>query len=283
VVNLPDDVLPEDAPLFVPNEAEASESWYELVAEIQSRSLRELNSEYPMTADVTLDDGKSVRIKLKKRLADRPRIDEPVPATRTIEGVQWQEHLVLPSGPHSGFVPLIDRRPMYFIDHGTAEYTHDAYGIHLFQEDRLTFLGPTDQTVTVHFFDARKSSGTAGNEETITFSPSPHRMLLIPPGVAHAFEHIERVFTVNRPRSMEVPGTDFGSPTSDVVDWPLNDMPRPLFDTGKHEVSEAFYSARVEAQLEAMKETATAETPAVLLVDQPDGTKVRVALRKRVS
>lgn len=279
IVNLPDDCTPEDAPRFVPNTYPASEGWYQLVARIQGEALSGYTREYPMTADLRLDSGEDVRVKLARRLQSNEV--EPTPACE-IPGVMWEPHLHLPSGENSGFVPLVDRRPMYYIDHGTSEYTHDAYGIHCYQEDRLTFLGESTSTVRVHMFDARENSATAGLEDTFEFQPNARRVLAIPPGVAHAFEHLENVFTVNRPKSLRVPEKGAGFEFPDVIDWPLDKLPRPTFPVGSEEVDISEYLARVTAQEEEMANPGSTETPAVLLVDDGEGGNVRVALRKRV-
>lgn len=284
VINIPIDADPLGVPLFQPNSEPAAERWYRLLAQQQLNAISASASEYPMTMDIDFDDGLSRRIKVRRADATHrhPHPDvEPIPG---IDGLQWRAHPILWSGPESGFVPLTDAAPMYVIDHGTDRYTHDSYGIHLTQEDRLTFLGPSDHRVRVAFVDLREGSATLHATATVEFSPSPGRYLAIPPGVAHAFDGLERVFTVNRAKSYvraEGDGIDtIDGP--DVIDWPLHKRPFPVLTPNTVPASEDFYKQRVALQRELMSEPPRTETPSVIMIDGPNGP-VRVAIRKKVA
>ncbi|MGH3529928.1 MAG: hypothetical protein ACRDQ6_21890, partial [Pseudonocardiaceae bacterium] len=231
----------------------------------------------PVTQDVRLNDGEKVRVELrKKRDMITTKQWEPIEG---IEGVGWVANAVLWSGANSGFVPLLDPRPLYFIDHGEHDYTHDASGIHLGQEDRLTFVGPSDHEVTLVLLDTRQGSPTLHNEVLTTFTPSALRHLKIPNGVAHRFEHLECVFTFNRPH-VYLPEQGDYEPGNDVIDWPIGKLPPPVLEVYRQPAPLEFYQRQVAAQRELMLEPAMHATPTVIMTESADGGIVRVAFRK---
>ncbi|MBM7459951.1 dTDP-4-dehydrorhamnose 3,5-epimerase family protein [Rhodococcus coprophilus] len=285
VINVPIDADPLEVALFQPNSKAASERWYRLLAKQQYNAISANSEEYPLTMDVSFDDGQSRRIKLRKVNAKKRNPHPDIEPIVGIDGLQWRAHPILWSGPNSGFVPLTDAAPMYFIDHGTDRYTHDAYGIHLTQEDRLTFLGPPDHTVRAHFVDLREGSPTLHATVSVDFTPSAGRYLAIPAGVAHAFDGLERVFTVNKPQSY-VKAENDGIDTingNDVLDWPLDQRPFPVLTPLTVPASETFYQQRAALQQELVSRPPATGTPAVLMIDGPDGQPVKIAVRKKVA
>jgi dTDP-4-dehydrorhamnose 3,5-epimerase-like enzyme len=279
IINLPMDVADEDVPLFAPNVRRASDVWYQIVAAQQRKAIPLLEYEYPFTQDVTTDAGENVRVQLRKsRASATDRLPEWEPIS-SIDGLGWAAHPVLWSGAQSGFVPLLDALTLYAIDHGESGYTHDAYGIHLGQEDHLTFVGPTDHEVTVHFMDCRAGSPTLNNETSVVFTPNALRYLSIPPGVGHRFENIERVFTINRPKSY-VPASGEYEPGNDVVDWPAEQRPGPALAVNGEPAELRFYQLQVAAQVNLQKSPASHDTPSIVMAETADGETVRVAFRK---
>uniref|UniRef100_UPI0003616898 dTDP-4-dehydrorhamnose 3,5-epimerase family protein n=1 Tax=Pseudomonas asplenii TaxID=53407 RepID=UPI0003616898 len=77
------------------------------------------------------------------------------------------------------------------------KFRYGQYGIHLGQQDVLTFLGDANQIVYARFIDCRKDSPTFRIGVEFCFSPATERTLIIPPGVAHTFQGLENVFTLN--------------------------------------------------------------------------------------
>lgn len=281
VINVPSDVDADSVPALVPNSFPAGDRWYQLVGLQQRVMIPLLSHEYPVTKDVEFEDGQSHRVALLKRATSTPRpewedIDE-------IEGLGWVNLPFVSSGPESGFVPLLEPHPLYFIDHGETDYTHDAFGIHLGQEDHLLFAGPPDQTVTVEFIDTRDSSPTHGTRFTLEFQPDPTRYLKIPAGVGHALSNLQNVFTVNRAAVFLPDGesSDY-RPGNDVIDWPRSAQDVPRLQPNTREAPAEFYAQQVSDQVELQKAPPMHATPAVMLIDGPDGEKIRVALRKRV-
>lgn len=282
IINLPLDIADSDVPRYQPNTHEASELWYDMVASQQRSAIPKLAYEYPMTRDIRLADGTVRRVELRRRLNQRQKPAwDPFPG---VFGVGWVRHPVIRSGEESGFSALVDRHPLYFIDHGETGYTHDAYGIHLGQEDRLTFVGPRDHTVTIRLIDTRADSPTYGADTSFSFSPDPERYLLLPPGVGHAFENIEKVFTINRPRTLlpDNPAADY-LPGNDVIDWPVAKRPVPTLRPNTVPASREYYEARVADQKQLRELPVKHSTPAVMLATDAAGRQVRVALRKKIS
>ena len=282
VINVRSDVDPDSVPAFVPNPLPAGDKWYGLVALQQRVMIPLLSHEYPVTKDVHFEDGEAHRIALLKRSTKKDRPEwEPIAG---IDGLGWVNLPYVSSGPESGFVPLLEPYPLYFIDHGETGYTHDAFGIHLGQEDHLLFAGPPNQTVSVEFMDTRASSPTQGARFTVDFQPDATRYLKIPAGVGHALSNLENVFTINRAAVFlpEENESDY-RPGNDVIDWPRSNPEVPRLKANTKKAPAAFYAQQVADQ-EVLQQTPPMHTtPAIMLIDGPNGEKLRVALRKRVT
>lgn len=282
VINVPMNAEAAKVPLHLPNSEPASDLFYQLLADRQRTTIPTLEHEYPFTEEVTTQDGSSARLMLRKRLErSRAGVSESEMATG-IDGVRWERHLVVWSGPNSGFVPLLDAAPYYVVDHGHTAYSHDAFGIHMGQEDRLTFLGPTDQQITLQLVDCRRNSVTRHAEATVRFSPDPKWFLIIPNGVAHRFLGLERVYTLNRPKVFLGADGQYDSST-DVIDWPVERTDYPDLEPNAEPAPPSYYKAQVEAQRSFLQAPPSHGTPVVLLTRDAHGKEVRVALRRESS
>lgn len=278
VINVPMNVVDEHIPSFKQNTHEASDAYFRIVADRQRAVIPDIDTEYPFTENVTLQDGSEVRLKLRRRLDAR----EEIPAWEAVDGIHgvgWAKHPVLPSGPHSGFIPLTDGRPFYIVDHGESRYTHDAYGLHLGQKDCLTFLGPDSQTVGLTLLDCRLGSPSYGIKRSLSFIPNAQRMLVIPNGVAHAFDGLDRVFTLNQPQIFFDDEAAY-EPGHDVIDLPLHG-PAPGFMVSEKPAPVEWYERLVLSQLDLLSQPPEHSTPVVLLTKDADGSPVRVALRRK--
>ena len=122
------------------------------------------------------------------------------PALNAIAGLRWSEHRALDNGGGSSVIPFPRTWPLNLVFHGEQPFSYGHYGIHLGQEDRLTFLGGAQHVVTAKFIDCRDGSPTARRALQVEFSPSAHHELRIPPGVAHNFDGLEGVHTLNNYR-----------------------------------------------------------------------------------
>lgn len=280
VINLPMEALGQQLPSFVPNSHDASDLFYSLIADRQRVALPAIEHEYPFTEDVNLENGQSVRLLFRKRRSESSRVPAWTPIAE-IDGAGWAAHMMLPSGKESGFVPLLDARPFYVVDHGEAGYSHDAYGIHVGQSDHLTFVGPATQTVRLTMVDCRAGSPTLHARITTEFQPSPLRCLIIPNGVAHRFERLENVFTINQPAIFTEDEHAYVS-GNDVLDWPADRVDFPTLSTSKKSVSNEFYHRQASHQREYLANPPMHATPIVLRARDVDGAEVSVIFKKRV-
>lgn len=175
-----------------------SDQFYDLLREFQSTTLGNVEHDYPSTERVEFEDGTAHTLQVRKKVASAAtEIWEPA---SSISGVGWQRHYVVWGDEGAGYSALLDPAPFQVIDHGESHYENDAYGIHLFSEDRLTFLGKPGEDIYVRLLDCRRGSPTLGRQDELRFKPTPLKFLVIPPGVAHGFRNLEGVFTANRPR-----------------------------------------------------------------------------------
>lgn len=85
-----------------------------------------------------------------------------------------------------------------FVTHG-PEFEYSTLGIHVGQDDRLTFFGEPDRWIEGVFVDCRDGSPTLHKEVRWRFAPSPYRRLIIPRGVAHTFDGLAGITTRDEP------------------------------------------------------------------------------------
>jgi dTDP-4-dehydrorhamnose 3,5-epimerase-like enzyme len=279
VVNVPMDIRDEELPFFYENPHQPSSSYYELLAQRQREAFANQNIEYPLTQDLDFPKEGKVRVMLKKR-NESSESSSKFKSVPEIKGVGWSYHPVIRSGENSGFVPLIEERPLYIVDHGEEYYTHDAYGIHLGQEDRLTFTGAEHLKAFVTLVDCRKNSPTLHKKVRFEFQPDATRCLVIPPGVAHAFENMENIYTINQPRIFLDANLSYDS-GNDVIDWPTENENYPVLQTNRIEAWRETYERQAQGQKSQMQRPPRHSTPIVHLVRGAEGKYMKVALRKR--
>lgn len=85
-----------------------------------------------------------------------------------------------------------------FVTHEAA-FEYSTYGIHVGQDDRLTFMGGTGCDIVGSFVDCRKGSPTLHCAVSVRFAAGLHRRLIIPRGVAHTFDGLAHVVTRDEP------------------------------------------------------------------------------------
>lgn len=278
IINIPIDIDPKTAPRFLPNKEKASDLLYRLIAEQQRQALSNVKYKHAETETVTFIDGSQATLSFREPHIEE-EVDLSIPNDCKISGIAWKKHFCLSTGKESGIVPLLDPYPMYVVDHGSKEYSHDAFGLHMGQEDRLTFLGSANKRIRLDLLDCRKDSPTLHNRHTIEFSPDPRRYLVIPNGVAHAFTGLEDIYTVNRPAVLAEDWINYDS-SNDVIDWPLSKKPYPVLDVWKKYVPQEFYNGQVLIQRKILSENERS-TPIVLIAkDNATGKDVRLSMQK---
>lgn len=281
IVNLKMDVPDKDIPKLKTNSHVASEVFYKLIAEEQKKDLRNLAHEYPFTQDVVLEDGRLERLKFWKRLDDRRHTKDWI-GIEEIEGAGWLGNLTVWTGDVSGYVPLLDRRPKHLIDHGEdIEYSHDAFGVHLGGDDHLVFIGPKNKTARCELVDFRRGSATLHKSVIFDFVPNPQYTLVIPRGVAHRFEHMEGIYTINQPRTFLDIKSSYDS-GYDVIDWPLDKRPYPIFDVNTEIAGDEYYEGVSIKQKNMLATPPTHSTPTILLHSDESGNNIKIVLRTYV-
>lgn len=147
--------------------------------------------------------------------------DEDLEVTLPIDGLQFEANLVKEiSGPKGWFTRkvLSSEGPLIsdFVTHEIG-FTYNSYGIHVGQEDRLTFMGTSDgvidEVITGHFIDCRAGSTTLHRQVSAQYRPSLLRRLIVPRGVAHTFDGLAGIVTRDEP----IWYADF-----DNADWDVN-------------------------------------------------------------
>lgn len=114
------------------------------------------------------------------------------------------------------------------------DFTYSTYGIHVGQDDRLTFFGD-GQRITVHLIDCREDSRSLGEEITIEMAVSPHRVLIIPKGVAHTLDGLGGVVTRDEPVWYADQNPDW-EPDNDLVSFLRTARKAPVVRTNRHEL-----------------------------------------------
>jgi len=141
-------------------------------------------------------------------------------------------------------------RSVNLVYHGhRSAFKYDYFGIHPSTEDRLTFIGQPDRIIFAHFIDCREESETWGQSAEAIISPQLDQVLVIPPGVAHTFDGLDSVYTLNAYRTFLpdpielLEGVFQWSPIGDTVNLPrgvkAGDLPR--IRTSKLMPSQKFY------------------------------------------
>lgn len=277
ILNVAEDFDPANLKLFRENAQPASDVFYRIVADKQKAGIPLVDTSYPYTHEHKTDSGTTYLLKIREK-SERSNVAQWQPI-EDIPGLGWSSNPVMESGPKSGFVPLTACRPYYVVDHGFSdEYTHDAYGIHLGQQDRLIFLGPETCSAHVEFVDCRINSPVVHKKVRVAFAPDATKTLVIPPGVAHRFEHLEGVFTLNH-GDIFLSETKEYEPGNDVIDWPISNATFPVLEPNHLPAPESYYRLLASSQ-EALRLTKShTSTPVVFLAKDDSGNEVRIAMR----
>jgi dTDP-4-dehydrorhamnose 3,5-epimerase-like enzyme len=206
------DAKPEDFPVVSQSQRQASERFYELLSEMQAATLGAVAHEYPHLEDVSLPDGTSARLIIRKSTADRPAQPE-FESLSSISGLGWKRHLVVWSGPEAGYSALVERSSIEVMDYFTTTNSRHEERLEAVHAQHLTFVGAARKQCRLRIQDRRTDSPTHGKSELLEFFPSPLRFLVIPPGVAYVAEHIDDAFIVSRPNALVENGS---TPTGEM-------------------------------------------------------------------
>ncbi|MEU9418164.1 hypothetical protein [Streptomyces sp. NPDC048272] len=112
------------------------------------------------------------------------------------------------------------------------DFAYSTFGIHVGQDDRLTFFGER-RRISVHLIDCREDSPQLGDEITIELDVSPHRVLIIPKGVAHTLDGLGGVVTRDEPVWYADRNPDW-EPDNDLVSFLRTADRAPVVRTNRH-------------------------------------------------
>lgn len=153
-----------------------------------------------------------------------------------IDGLYWIRNYFIKTSSFSRIVlPDPGQGNFSIIYHGKdfAEQEHggyEVYGIHVGQTDVLTFLACDGRVMRGHFVDCRKGSPTLHREAHLEFKGDPEKSLIIDRGIAHIFDHLDGMITLNQLRTyVDYKANPDLNPTFDVINVPrgaaLSDFP----------------------------------------------------------
>jgi len=164
------------------------------------------------------------------RLRDVEEADEALEAT-SLPGLYWIHNYYLRTSAHSRIVlPHPGQNNFTAVYHATdfAESSHngyEVYGIHIGQVDVLTFLAADARRMSGHFVDCRENSRTLHKDVSLEFGGDPDRALVIDRGIAHIFDNLTGMVTLNQMRIfMDFGNPDF-DPNIDVLNVPRDTPP----------------------------------------------------------
>jgi hypothetical protein len=172
------------------------------------------------------------------------------------------------------------RRIVNIVFHGhTKPFRYEHYGIHLGTEDRLIFIGPPDTVINGEFIDCRVHSPTWGRHVTKEFRPSIRDCLIIPPGIAHIFDGLENIYTINLFRNFLpepdgwLNGSVVWSIATDTINVPRGIRPSavPRLECNHLEASDTFYKITSDSIVEKL-DGKLHEYPLVERVEFQDNT-----------
>lgn len=278
IINLPLETDPKTIEPVVAMSEPASNQVYYRLASLQAAALSVGNVSHGETRTFVLDTGEQVQLLLQPE-AEPSEASSPLPSSR-LKGVRFERHGAVRTGEDSRIIPIAGPSPFYIVDHGSASYDFESFGVHLGQEDHLTFMGRGDRVIRLKLVDMRQGSDTLHHEEWHAFTCDPQMELVIPCGVAHALFDMEQIFTLNRP-VFYLDASMAYIPGHDVIDWPLTDTRYPSFKVNEIPAPLAYLEALVGQQQQAMESIPTGETPkAVIVTDESTGQQVKVLLTR---
>ncbi len=120
-----------------------------------------------------------------------------------IEGLRFEPNIARPLSSERGWFDMkVNSSPgplvSDFVTHG-PHFEYSTLGIHVGQDDRLTFFEEPGRWIEGYFVDCREGSATLHRRIVHRFEASPLRRLVIPRGVAHTFDGLSGVTTRDEP------------------------------------------------------------------------------------
>lgn len=152
--------------------------------------------------------------------------DDEVIESTSIPGLHWIRTYGLASTERSRIVLPLQGQGNFSVVYHAEDFSeslhggYDHYGIHIGQVDVLTFLATDGRQMRGHFVDCRAESGTLHREQEVLFVGDPDKALVVDRGIAHIFDNLKGMVTLNQMRLfVEFGNSDFSSGV-DVINVP---------------------------------------------------------------
>ena len=162
-----------------------------------------------------------------------------------IEGLKFEKNCITSLNEAPGwFSKKISSSPgplvSDFVTHG-ADFEYSTLGIHVGQDDRLTFFGPKSQMIVGEFVDCREGSRTLHKKIQAKFSASSKRRLIIPRGVAHTFDGLQGIVTRDEPVWHASDDNPHWNVNNDLVSILRSETEFPVVSVNEHRMPEELH------------------------------------------
>lgn len=127
-----------------------------------------------------------------------------------------------------------------FVTHG-PEFAYSTSGIHIGQDDRLTFFGAPDQMIDGHFIDCRAGSPTLHKRVHARFHASPARRLIIERGIAHTFDGLAGIVTRDEPLWYSAENNPHWNVNNDLVSVLRDAEAPPVVEVNPHRLPDSLH------------------------------------------
>ncbi|WP_428241169.1 dTDP-4-dehydrorhamnose 3,5-epimerase family protein [Gynuella sp.] len=280
IVNIPIDIEDGDIPAIQANTEKASSQLYQLISSYQETQMSHDNLLHPEERKVTLGSGEELKLIFRKQSENMAK-PAPVEEDLGIQGLKIKRLKSVKTGEESKIVSIVGGCPYYVVSHHGDSYNFDSYGMHKGQEDHLTFLGD-NKIIKAFFVDCREGSETLHKKIQIDIPASPDHELIIPPGVAHAFNGLEGVYTFNRP-VIYLNQHEHYVPAHDTHEWSIHEKNPPVIKPNIIPADHDFYIALAQRQSDELEQSSSSlGAPKAIETTDEFGNPVRVLLRKSV-
>ncbi|HEV7289753.1 hypothetical protein [Sphingomonas sp.] len=127
-----------------------------------------------------------------------------------------------------------------FVTHG-PDFAYSTSGIHIGQDDRLTFFGEPDRIIDGYFIDCRAGSPTLHKRIHARFHASPARRLVIERGIAHTFEGLAGIVTRDEPLWYSAENNPHWNVNNDLVSVLRDAAEPPVVEVNPHRLPDSLH------------------------------------------
>jgi dTDP-4-dehydrorhamnose 3,5-epimerase-like enzyme len=162
-----------------------------------------------------------------------------------IEGLRFAENSAVALDVDPGWFDLKVRSspgPLVsdFVTHG-PEFAYSTSGIHIGQDDRLTFFGDPDRIIDGYFTDCRAGSPTLHKHVHARFHASAFRRLIIERGIAHTFDGLAGIVTRDEPVWYSSENNPHWNVNNDLVSVLRDAEAPPVVEVNQHRLPDSLH------------------------------------------